>query len=114
MVISVIEDSSTGTQRMLSKRRDKLRILEEILETAKQGVLKTQVMYKVNMSFTQLNQYLSFLLRVGLLEKVERGNALVYRTTSKGRDFVQRYRGIRQLLKVMVHKNKPATEPQQV
>ena len=41
-----------------SKRRDRLYIIAEILEIAREGTLKTQVMYRANLSFTQLNDYL--------------------------------------------------------
>jgi predicted transcriptional regulator len=82
-----------------SKRRDKLYIIAEILETAKDGVLKTQIMYGANLSFTQLNDYLSFMLKSELLEKVLLNNREVYRATEKGMNFLQRYREITELLK---------------
>ena len=50
------------------KRRDKLYIIAEILEIAKEGILKTQIMYRANLSFTQLNEYLKFMLKINLLE----------------------------------------------
>src|SRR4030066_138644 len=53
-----------------AKRRDKLFIIAEIIEIARDGSLKTQVMYRANLSFTQLNDYLRFMLRISLLEKV--------------------------------------------
>jgi predicted transcriptional regulator len=82
-----------------SKRRDKLYIIAEILEIAKDGVLKTQIMYRGNLSFTQLNDYLSFMLKSELLEKVLLNNREVYRATEKGMNFLQRYREITELLK---------------
>jgi predicted transcriptional regulator len=85
---------------MLSKRRDKLHIVTEILEISKRGALKTEVMYKANLSFTQLNEYLNFMLRIGLLEKIERaGDRTVYAITGKGRGFIVRYNEIRELTK---------------
>jgi predicted transcriptional regulator len=82
-----------------SKRRDKLHIIAEILEIARDGTLKTQVMYRANLSFTQLNEYLKFMLEISLLEKVEINDKDVYRATEKGVDFLQRYREINELLK---------------
>jgi len=82
-----------------SKRRDKLYIVAEILEIAKEGTLKTQVMYRANLSFTQLNEYLNFMLKIELLEKTETNGREVYTATDKGLDFLQRYREITQLLK---------------
>ena len=82
-----------------SKRRDKLYIIAEILETAKDGVLKTQIMYGANLSFTQLNDYLGFMLKSELLEKLLLNDREVYRATEKGMNFLQRYREIIELLK---------------
>jgi predicted transcriptional regulator len=82
-----------------SKRRDKLYIVAEILEIAKEGTLKTQVMYRANLSFTQLNEYLNFMLKINLLEKTQTNDREVYTATYKGLDFLQRYREITELLK---------------
>ncbi len=45
------------------KRRDKLVIMTEIFGIAKKGSLKTQIMFKANMSYAQLKQYLKLLLQ---------------------------------------------------
>ena len=82
-----------------SKRRDKLYIVAEILEIARDGSLKTQIMYRANLSFTQLNDYLRFMLKINLLERVLENDREVYRATGKGVDFLQRYREINELLK---------------
>jgi predicted transcriptional regulator len=82
-----------------SKRRDKLYIIAEILEIAKDGVLKTQIMYRANLSFTQLNDYLKFMLKNALLEKVLLNDKEVYKATKKGIVFLQSYREITELLK---------------
>ena len=55
-----------------SKRRDKLVIMTEIIGIAKNGTSKTHIMFKANLSFSQLNQYISLLLQSGLLERLER------------------------------------------
>lgn len=82
-----------------SKRRDKLQIMAEMLEIAQEGALKTQIMYRANLSFTQLNNYLEFMLEIDLLEKVKHNNKDIYESTEKGLDFLQRYRQIAELLK---------------
>ena len=81
------------------KRRDRLYIMAEVLEIAKNGCLKTQIMYRANLSFAQLNDYLGFLLDVGLLKQAEEDGKDVYRTTSKGARFLQNYYRIRDLLR---------------
>jgi predicted transcriptional regulator len=82
-----------------SKRRDRLYIIAEILEIAKEGILKTQIMYRANLSFAQLNDYLRFMLRINLLEKISENDKERYETTDKGIDFLQRHREIAELLK---------------
>ncbi len=82
-----------------SKRRDKLYIIAEILEIAKDGTLKTQIMYRANLSFTQLNEYLGFMLKIGLLEKAVMNAKDVYTASVKGLDFLQRYREINELIR---------------
>jgi len=82
-----------------SRRRDKLFIIAEILEIAKDGTLKTQIMYRANLSFTQLNDYLNFMLKIKLLDKILRNDKETYKATDKGLDFLLRYREITELLK---------------
>ncbi len=82
-----------------SKRRDKLSIIAEILEIAKDGTLKTQIMYKANLSFAQLNDYLKFMLKINLLNKFRVNGKDVYAATEKGVDFLQRHFELTELLK---------------
>lgn len=89
-------DNPLGGSR---KRRDRLFIIAEILEVAREGVLKTQVMYRANLSFAQLNEYLSLLLDLDLLEVVKAPEKTIYKTTDKGLRYLQSYREIRELLK---------------
>jgi predicted transcriptional regulator len=81
------------------KRRDKLSIIAEILEIAKDGTLKTQIMYKANLSFAQLNDYLKFMLKTSLLTKFRASGKDVYSATEKGVDFLQRHFELTELLK---------------
>jgi predicted transcriptional regulator len=82
-----------------SKRRDKLCIIAEILEIAREGTLKTQIMYKANLSFAQLNEYLKFMLRIKLITKVRQAGKDIYIATDKGLDFLQRQCELTELLK---------------
>jgi len=82
-----------------SKRRDKLSIIAEILEIAKAGTLKTQIMYKANLSFAQLNDYLKFMLKTSLLKQFVVKGKDVYEATEKGVDFLQRHFELTELLK---------------
>lgn len=81
------------------KRRDRLYILAEILDIAKEGCLKTQIMYRANLSFTQLNEYLDLLLNMKLVESSENSERTVYKTTPKGIQYLENYKEIIELLK---------------
>jgi predicted transcriptional regulator len=80
------------------KRRDKLVIMAEIMGVAKHGALKTQIMYKANLSFSQLTEYLRLLTRTDLLIRTDFEGKHVYRATKKGVDFLERHEGIMDLL----------------
>lgn len=89
------------------RRRDRLFIMAEILGIAMEGVLKTQVMYKANLSFAQLNEYLRLLLDLKLLELTGDNQRNVYKTTSKGVLYLESYKKIRTLLKKEEENNNP-------
>jgi predicted transcriptional regulator len=72
--------------------------MAEILEIAREGVLKTHIMYKANLSFAQLNEYLSLLSDVSLLEATNTSKRTIYKTTEKGLRYLQSYREIRKML----------------
>jgi predicted transcriptional regulator len=81
-----------------TKRRDKLRIIAEILEIAKNGTFKTQIMYKANLSFAQLNEYIKFMINAELMEQSNQSGREVYAATAKGADFLQRHNELTELL----------------
>lgn len=80
-------------------RRDRLYIAAEILAIAKDGSLKTQIMYGANLSFAQLNEYLSFLLNTNLLKRDKENGRTIYKTTAKGFKFLENYEEISNLLR---------------
>jgi predicted transcriptional regulator len=73
------------------KRRDQLSIIADILESAKEGARKTKIMHTVNLSFVQLNDYLTFLVDNGLVRLSSVGKKEVYIATIKGVLFAQMY-----------------------
>jgi predicted transcriptional regulator len=94
----IVSEQEPSTSPLSSKRRDKLYIIAEILEISKQGILKTQIMYRANLSFTQLNGYLGFMLKNELLEKFPFNDKEIYKATNKGLKFLQSYHEIVQLV----------------
>ena len=73
--------------------RTRLEILASILDTAHHGTLKTHIMYKANLSHSQLEKYLEFLIRQGMIVEVrdEAYHRLVYRISEKGIEFLKDY-----------------------
>ncbi len=56
-------------------------------------------MYRVNLSFSQVNEYLSFLTEMGFLRvRVENGKKF-YETTAKGNNYIENYKEMSNLLK---------------
>lgn len=82
-----------------SRRRDRLYIMAEILEIARDRTLKTPIMYKANLSFTQVNEYLRLMIEINLVKKIKQNDRNIYAATGKGLDFLQRYRELAELLR---------------
>lgn len=74
---------------MFNKRRSEIQIIGSILDVSKNGVKKTEILHQNNMSFSQLQNYLSFLIEKNVIEEniVSNGNGTssrMYVTTTKG------------------------------
>lgn len=81
--------------------RGRFDIMANILSISTNGAKKTQLMYKCNMSFRQLEVYLTLLIEKNLLNKrVHNGSKdiIVYEITNKGYSFLQVYDNLRALL----------------
>ncbi len=75
------------------KNRNRIEIVANILDIARNGALKTHLMYKANLSYMVVTQYLGFLIRSGLIEEVfsEEGPTKMYKTTPKGFQYMEVY-----------------------
>ena len=79
---------SLKDRRSMNKNRCSLDIAREVLSIASVKVRKTRIMYGANLSFLQLEKYLSALLGSGLL--VHDGDS-GYLVTGTGMEFLQMY-----------------------
>ena len=79
-------------------RRDRLHIMAEIMEITKGSQLKTRIMYRANLSFSQLNEYLSFLTKMGFLKVNVIDGQKFYETTDKGNLYIENYMEMSTLL----------------
>jgi len=86
-----LPDSELKVSRFM--KRNRLDIIAEILETAKDGAKKTHIMYGCNLSHSQNRKLLSHLLEIGLLDGEDS-----YQTTKKGLQFLEAYRTLKLLL----------------
>jgi len=96
----------------IAKRRGWHDIITEILKTARDGEIKTHIMFKAGLSHNQVNRYLSFLVEKGLVEnltvKRKKSNTRLYRTTQKGVQLIEILESLRKLegSPVVKHKSK--------
>ena len=71
----------------MNQRRSNIEIISEMLRIGANGAGKTELMYSANMSYSQIQKYLKFLIAQGLIHKVEVGNpSVTYVVTEKGHD----------------------------
>lgn len=89
--------------RALSVRRSKLEMHVDILKVlSHRGPLKlTHVMYKVNVNCSILKEYLSFLVKQGLVEERKLGkNRGAYAITQRGLTVLKHFREFEQVLPI--------------
>jgi predicted transcriptional regulator len=77
-------------------KRFRLEIMAEILSLCKRPQAKTRVMYRTNLSWQMLQECLSELQLLGLLEVHDDANK--YATTRKGLEFVEKWAELVELL----------------
>jgi len=80
-------------------KRGKFSIIADMLEIAYGKAGKTQIMYRANLSFRQLEKYLRLMLELDLLDETSNNGRKIYGTTHKGITFLQHYYTIKKLLK---------------
>jgi predicted transcriptional regulator len=87
-----------GTMK-LERRRSSIEVIADMLRLGEAG--KTEIMYSANMSYHQLQKYLTFMLQLGLITKVTVGNPVVtYRVTRKGLRLLRSIEGILEILEL--------------
>ncbi|MBS7635391.1 hypothetical protein KEJ34_07940 [Candidatus Bathyarchaeota archaeon] len=71
----------------MSKYRDRLRIIADILTAVDSRAKKTKIMYGANLSHSLLEKYLDETLMIGFLKL----NGNEYEVTEKGKLFLEKY-----------------------
>ena len=68
-----------------SQRRSSIEIIADMLRAGANGAGKTEIMYSANMSYSQIQKYLGFLISQGFIHKVAVDNAMAsYQLTDSG------------------------------
>ena len=98
--MSLDEANKGARPRKPRKHRNRFGIIGDILAIAQRGERKTHIMYRANLSFGELNQYLRFLMEQGLIERRldQEEHAVTFRTTQNGFDFMRTYEDLRGLI----------------
>jgi predicted transcriptional regulator len=82
----------------LRKKRGRFQISHEILSLCQKPTVKTHIMHKCNLSYSNLHEYLKLLISNGLLSSFDGKNGKVYQATHRGCRFIARYEQLRKLL----------------
>ncbi len=86
------------------KYRSKIEVMGQILLVANgSNATKTKIMYQAFLSYKQLEEHLSFLIKKGLLCFDE--NTRTFRVTEKGLQFLEMYNHIEDMIKYEHKKN---------
>jgi predicted transcriptional regulator len=78
--------------------------MTDITEIAREGALKTQIMYKANLSFTQLSNYTALLLEKNLITPTVYEGREGYVVTAQGLNFLQKYRELIRMIETSGNK----------
>ena len=77
--------SDTGQRVTVSRRRSNIEIIADMLRVGENGAGKTEIMYSANMSYSQIQKYLDYLVNQGFVNKVDMDNTMVaYQVTDSG------------------------------
>ncbi len=83
----------------INRRRSNIEIIANMLKVGENGAGKTEIMYSANMSYSQIQKYLGFLVSQGFIDKVEVGNPVVtYRMTDSGLKLLESIKGVIEML----------------
>ena len=82
-----------NTEMMYERKnnRGKIQIMGDVLGLATSGIKKTHIMYRANLSYEQVHLYLGELIGKRLIAQDVSPDGVVYRTTTKGREFLLYY-----------------------
>ena len=91
------------------KNRNRMEIVANLLTIAKAGALKTHLMYRANLSYMMVTDYLKFLQGAGLIkETFDTEGTKVFQTTPRGLRYLSVYDSLQDITSFSTKK---VTEP---
>ncbi len=96
-------DSSPSATKF--KNRNRMEIVANLLSIAKTGTLKTHLMYKANLSYVMITEYLDYLQESGLIiEIVRQDGTKLFQTSQKGQKYLEVYNLLQEIAGMNTHK----------
>jgi Predicted transcriptional regulator len=92
---AIKEGIRESLKKSFKKRRGRLEIIADILSVAKDGAKKTEIVYRANLNFNRVENYLPYLAEKELIEDTAEGG---YKTTEKGNEFLSDYKKMKEHL----------------
>lgn len=81
----------------MNKKRNRLEVIKDILEVIRNrnGRIKpTHILYKSNLSYQMMEDYLSELIGKGFIIEIKQPKGKTYAVTDKGLQYLQQYKTI--------------------
>jgi predicted transcriptional regulator len=83
----------------INQRRSDIEIIGDMLKIGENGAGKTQIMYGVNMSYSQIQKYLGFLTAQGFIDQLKLGNpSVTYQVSESGVKLLRLIESVRDML----------------
>lgn len=75
---------------VVNNRRSEIEIVRDILNLSSKvnGAKKTQILYQTNLSYTQLKDYLSFLIERDFMNIEKNNSSVLYKVTDRGTELL--------------------------
>jgi predicted transcriptional regulator len=88
------------------KNRNRMEIVANLLTIGKTGALKTHLMYRANLSYVMISDYLDLLQEAGLIqEEISKEGARLFRTTQKGMKYLEVYESLENIAGIRKRKD---------
>ncbi len=83
----------------VNRRRSHIEIIADMIKVGENGAGKTEIMYSANMSYSQIQKYLGYLLSHGFIEKLKVGNpSVTYQVTESGMKLLKSINAVLEML----------------